>query len=61
MFLKFKACLFGYLFLSTFDDLVAEFDYPSAFHAYQMIVVLALVKLEYGLTAFEVMTFHQTR
>jgi hypothetical protein len=49
----------GNVCLSFFNDLIDKLVDPAAFDADDMIVVLALVDLEYGVTALEVMAIDQ--
>jgi len=53
--------LLGDFYLATLDLGIEEFLYVPALHAYQVIVMSALVQLEHRFAAFEVMAGEQPR
>src|SRR3954465_12461316 len=55
-----EAMIFGDLHLPLLDLGVVELLHPSALQADQVVVMLALVQLEHGLAAFEVMPYQNS-
>lgn len=49
----------GDLLLAFLDLLIHELIHPPALHTHDVVVMVALVQLEYGMTAFEMMARHQ--
>jgi hypothetical protein len=60
VFTQAEAKFFGFLVLALFDDIVLKLNNQAALDADHMIVMVATLKLEYGMAAFKVVTTHQT-
>lgn len=47
--------------LPLFDSLVDELIHPAAFNTHEVIVMLSLIKLEKGMSAFKMVALYQAR
>jgi hypothetical protein len=58
---QFESVLFGYILLQSLDFFANELDDIACFDADHMIVVIAVVQLEYRMATLEVVSCHEAR